>query len=141
MIEIISQQNKHKVNRKRLKELLEKLVARYGLQDPEIALVFVDNKMIRDLNLKFRKKDAATDVLSFPLKEKSRDGKFYLGDIIISVPYAYEQSASRGQTLDEELDFLTLHGFLHLLGYTHGGGIEEEQEKAKACLAGSKTWK
>ena len=76
------------------------------------------------------KKDKPTDVLSFPLGEKGPDGKFYLGDIVIAVPVAFRQARAKGHGLDRELRLLAIHGFLHLLGYDHFAGIEEEERKA-----------
>jgi probable rRNA maturation factor len=129
MIEIINQQNKYWLNVRKYKELLKRLTARYKLNNPEITLAFVDNRTIKKLNKKYLKKDAPTDVLSFPIGEKSANGKYYLGDIIISVPQAFKQCFSQEHGLERELEFLTAHGFLHLLGYEHSEGIEEEEEK------------
>lgn len=129
MIEIINQQHKYWLNVRKYKELLKRLNARYKLSNPEITLVFVDNRTIKKLNKKYLKKDAPTDVLSFPIDEKSANGKFYLGDIVISVPQAFKQCFSREHGLERELELLTAHGFLHLLGYKHSEGIEEEEEK------------
>ena len=129
MIEIINQQHKYWLNVKKYKELLKRLTARYKLNNPEITLVFVDNMAIKKLNKKYLKKDAPTDVLSFPMGEKSANGKFYLGDIVISVPEAFKQCFSQEHGLERELELLTSHGFLHLLGYEHSKGIEEEEEK------------
>ena len=129
MIEIINQQHKYWLNARKSKDLLKRLSTRYKLDDPEITLVFVDNRAIKKLNKKYLKKDAPTDVLSFPIGEKSADGKFYLGDIVISVPQAFKQCFSQEHGLEKELELLTIHGFLHLLGYEHSAGIEEEEEK------------
>lgn len=129
MIEIINQQHKYWLNVKKYKELLKRLTARYKLNNPEITLVFVDNRTIKKLNKKYLKKDAPTDVLSFPMGEKSANGKFYLGDIVISVPQAFKQCFFQEHGLERELELLTSHGFLHLLGYEHSEGIEEEEEK------------
>lgn len=131
MTEIINQQRKHRISLKKFKELLERLNKNYQLGNPEVNLVFVDTKTIRRLNRKFLKKDAATDVLSFPLGERGADGKFYLGDIVISVPQASKQSSSKKHSLEKELKLLAVHGFLHLLGYDHSAGIEEEEERIK----------
>jgi len=131
MIEIINQQNKYRINPKKFKSLFKKLVEHYRLKDPEVSLVFVDTKTIKRLNQKFLRKNAPTDVLSFPLGEKSADGKFYLGDVVISIPQALKQSLSKKQSLEKELELLTIHGFLHLLGFDHSAGIEEEEEKIR----------
>lgn len=131
MIEILNQQNKHRLRLARFRELMERLVAHYGLEDPEITLAFVTDEVIRDLNHRFLKKDHPTDVLSFPLGEEGADGRFYLGDIIISIPRAEEQSREHRHPLEREVELLTLHGFLHLKGFEHDKGLEEEEERIR----------
>lgn len=135
MIEIINQQHRYWLNIRKFKELLKRLSTHYKLNDPEITLVFTDNKAIKKLNKQYLKKDAPTDVLSFPIGEKGADGKYYLGDIVISVPQAFKQCFSEEHGLERELEFLTIHGFLHLLGYEHSEGIEEEEEKMENLLS------
>jgi probable rRNA maturation factor len=130
MIEIINRQKKYPIRTKAFKRLLGEFSARYRLADPEVTLAFVGERAIRTLNRKFLKKDRPTDVLSFPLGEKGADGKFYLGDIVIAVPVAFRQSRAKGHSLDRELRLLAIHGFLHLLGYDHSAGIEDEERKA-----------
>jgi probable rRNA maturation factor len=130
MIEIINRQKKHPVRTKSFERLLGELCARYRLADPEVTLSFVGERAIRTLNRKFRKKDKPTDVLSFSLGEKGADGKFYLGDIVIAVPVAFRQSRAKGHGLDRELRLLAIHGFLHLIGYDHSAGMDDEERKA-----------
>ncbi len=130
MIEIINRQKKHPVRTKSFERLLSDLAAQYRLADPEVTLAFVGAKAIRTLNRRFMKKDRPTDVLSFPLGEKGPDGKFYLGDIVIAVPVAARQAREKSHGLDRELRLLAIHGYLHLLGYDHFAGIEEEERKA-----------
>ncbi len=129
MIAIINRQKKRPVRTKAFERLLGELCMRYRLADPEVTLAFVGEKAVRTLNRKFMKKDRPTDVLSFPLGEKGPDGKFYLGDIVIAVPVAVRQARAKGHGLDRELRLLAIHGFLHLLGYDHFAGIEEEERK------------
>lgn len=131
MIQIINQQKKYWINTKKFKDLLKRLIHHYKLNDPEISLVFVDTRAIKRLNRLFLKKNAPTDVLSFPIREKGADNKFYLGDITISVPQAFKQCLAENHGLERELELLAIHGFLHLLGYEHFKGIEEEEEKIK----------
>jgi probable rRNA maturation factor len=134
MIEILNRQKKYRIDPGRFERLLRKLVRHYGLNRPELTLSFVDDPEIRELNRKFRKKNKATDVLSFPLMERAADGKFYLGDIVVSVATASAQAAELGHGLEGELEFLTVHGFLHLLGFDHGRGHEAEEAKIIATL-------
>ena len=129
MVTILNRQKKHRVRTKAFERLLGELARRYRLADPEVSLAFVGDRAIRTLNRKFMKKDRPTDVLSFPLGEKGPDGKFYLGDIVIAVPVAFRQARQKGHGLDRELRLLAIHGFLHLLGYDHFAGIEEEERK------------
>jgi probable rRNA maturation factor len=129
MIAILNRQKKHPVRTRAFERLLGELAARYRLADPEVSLAFVGEQAIRTLNRKFMKKDKPTDVLSFPLGEKGPDGKFYLGDIVIAVPVAVRQAREKGHSLDRELRLLAIHGYLHLLGFDHFAGIEEEERK------------
>lgn len=134
MIEIINRQRKQTINKDRYRTLLARLIDHYRLDDPEVTLAFVNNKAIRELNRKFLNKASPTDVLSFPIGEKAPDGKFYLGDIIISVPKALNQARERGRDLEKEMKILTIHGFLHLLGYEHFKGLEKEEKKITKLL-------
>ena len=134
MIEIINRQRKKTINKNRFHVLLARLVDHYGLDNPEITLAFVNNKVIQELNHKFLGKNAPTDVLSFPVGEKGADGRYYLGDIIISVPKAHEQAIDQSNSLERELEILTIHGFLHLMGYQHSKGLEKEEKKINKLL-------
>jgi probable rRNA maturation factor len=134
MIEIINRQRKRTINKNRFKVLLTRLVDHYQLEDPEVTLAFVNNQTIQELNYKFLKIDAPTDVLSFPVGEKGADGKYYMGDIIISVPKAHAQAQEKGHSLEREMEILTVHGFLHLLGYEHFKGLEKEEKKITKLL-------
>lgn len=132
MVQIINRQKKHKIREGHFRRLLQKLISFYPLPEAEVSLVFTGNSMIRRLNRQFRKKDRATDVLSFPFRERGADGHYYLGDIIISVPRAFVQCGRKKTRLEKELTRLTIHGFLHLLGHDHGPEMDKEEEKLKA---------
>lgn len=134
MTEIINRQHKYWINLKKFKSLLKRLVKHYKLDDPEISLVFSDTRTIKALNRRYLKINVPTDVLSFPLRERSVNGKFYLGDIVVSVPQAFKQCFSLNHGLERELELLVIHGFLHLLGFKHRGGIEEEESKIRNIM-------
>ena len=131
MIEILNQQRRYAIDTDRLQHLLEELIRIYNIPNPEVTLALVNDKPIKDLNRKYMDKDAPTDVLSFPIRDTGPDGKYYLGDIIISVPYAARQSRSLGHGLQREVEFLVIHGMLHLKGFEHSEGLEEEEEKIR----------
>ncbi len=99
----------------------------------ELSVTFVDNDDIKKLNAEYRSIDRETDVLSFPLYESGEialnDGKrAVLGDIVISLEKAVSQAAEYGHSLEREVAFLTVHSVLHLLGYDHETGQEDEEE-------------
>ncbi len=82
-------------------------------------LLITKNKEIKKLNHKYRKKNKPTDVLSFYLKKDEQIKNKYLGDIVISIDKAKEQSIEKNVSLENELTLLLVHGYLHLLGYDH----------------------
>lgn len=91
----------------------------------EVSVTFVDDDAIQALNSQYRNIDASTDVLSFPLGENgvydinNDTGAKLLGDIVISVPHAFDQAEKYGHDIRREIGFLTVHSMLHLLGYDH----------------------
>lgn len=122
----------------RLRYLLKKAV-RTALahenfrRDAEISLTFTDNEGIRELNRTYRDKDAATDVLSFPLYDFHAgetplgEGRVELGDIVLSLERAAEQAEELGHGFEREASFLCVHSTLHLLGYDHERSSEDEE--------------
>ncbi|SHE64817.1 probable rRNA maturation factor [Seinonella peptonophila] len=116
----------------RIKEALQMAAEVEDLPLVEVSLTLVGNERIRQLNHQFRDRDQVTDVLSFPLWEDDEDwildedeDAVSLGDIIVSVPRAMEQADEYGHSIERELSFLAVHGFLHLLGYDHQTEAEE----------------
>ncbi len=104
----------------------------------EVSVSFISNHEIKQLNEQYRHKDAATDVLSFPLGENGKwdkneeTGAYMLGDIVISAEKAFEQANMYGHTIQREIGFLTVHSMFHLLGYDHeDGGLAARQMREK----------
>ncbi|GIP25126.1 endoribonuclease YbeY [Paenibacillus sp. J23TS9] len=136
-----------------LELLLQKAGEVEGVLDGEVALTFVDDKQIHELNMEYRGIDRPTDVLSFAMNEftdeeldivyeleedeELQDMPEMLGDIIISVNRAQIQSEEYGHSLEREIGFLFVHGFLHLLGYDHQDKESEAEMmgKQEAVLA------
>ena len=120
------------------KAILATLEYENAEEDCEVSITFCDNEYIKCLNKKYRGKDSATDVLSFPLYE---DGKFdisecisgaMIGDIVISLERAEEQAKELGHGFLREVAFLAIHSTLHLLGYDHERSEEEDELQCKA---------
>ncbi len=110
--------------------------------DCELSVSFADNEGIRRLNRSFRNIDSATDVLSFPLFDYDESEGFseeyedsMLGDIVISLERAREQSEEYGHSFEREVAFLTVHSMLHLLGYDHVDSEEEELDMRRRQTA------
>ena len=101
-------------------------------KDAEVSVTFVSDAGIRRFNREYRGIDRATDVLSFPLfdggdVEDAFDGeKYQLGDVVLSLERARAQSELYGHSFEREVAFLCVHSALHLMGYDHERGEEEE---------------
>ena len=95
---------------------------RLNLKNHRITLAFLEKKAMRKLNRDFRLKDKVTDILSF----SSTDEKD-LGELALCGPLIQEQALSHGLKTREELGWLLIHGFLHLLGFEH----EKSDKRAK----------
>ena len=105
----------------------------------EVSVTFVDNEGIHGLNKKFRGVDSPTDVLSFPLFDFDGESEEppvdelmrMLGDIVISLEKAKAQAEEFGHSFEREVAFLTVHSMLHLLGYDHETGEDDETDMRK----------
>ncbi|GMA60023.1 hypothetical protein GCM10025859_04630 [Alicyclobacillus fastidiosus] len=98
----------------------------------EVSVLYVDDKEIHELNRTYRDVDRPTDVLSFAMTEgeddfPNFDAPTMLGDIVISVDKAREQAAEYNHSLEREMAFLLVHGFLHLNGYDHQDDAGERE--------------
>lgn len=123
------------------KRLLEKTLHHLNVGDDVIVSVsLVDNEFIHQMNRDYRHIDRPTDVISFAFLDgeahplellKDNTNPVCLGDIYISVEKALQQAEEYGHPLKRELQFLFVHGLLHLLGFDH---MTEEDEKEMFAL-------
>ena len=148
MIYFANEQKKHKLTNKFLLLIRKAIMATLEYEGVgggcEVSVTFTDNEGIHALNREYRNIDRPTDVLSFPQIDFENDGVdlkdvYYkiLGDIVISLEKAAEQGAEIGHSREHEAAFLTVHSTLHLLGYDHELGEDEEKEmfaKQKAII-------
>ena len=99
----------------------------------EVAVVFVDEEAMEQLHVQWMGEPGPTDVLSFPIDElrPGRDGEVsaegILGDIVVCPAVAQKQADAQGHALQTEVQMLTIHGLLHLLGFDHAEPDEEAE--------------
>jgi probable rRNA maturation factor len=101
--------------RRELARFMRQAIEATGLAG-EVSVLLTSDEAIRAFNRKYRRKDKATDVLSFPAAETAEG---VAGDLMISLETALMQAEERGHTLEMEIRLLLLHGLLHLAGYDH----------------------
>jgi len=87
--------------------------------DAELSLVFTDDAAVRALNARYRGKDAASNVLSFPVPASRGEIGPMLGDIVLAAETVRREAITQGLTLGDHLTHLLIHGFLHLVGHDH----------------------
>ena len=121
MIEVVNRQRRRKIVAKPWRDFAEKAMRAIGGDKQGATIVFVSDKLIRDLNRRFRGKDYATDVLSFRLEAEAFElaKQTDLGEVVISVERAIEQAKQNSLSFSGEVKQLILHGLLHLAGYDH----------------------
>ena len=123
-----------------VRKVLETGLKVLAVKDPvEISVTFVDNETIRTLNRDYRGVDQVTDVLSFAQEEgaefiQPQGAPRMLGDIIIALERAVEQSNEYYHSLEREVGYLTAHGLLHLLAM-----IIKQKRKDTRC-GSLKSW-
>lgn len=127
MTEVFNETNEKLKEIDELLDLIEFMAKYMGEEDSEFNVIIVDNEKIHEINKTYRNIDRETDVISFALNDDETCNSFIrvLGDIYISIDKAKSQAEEYGHSLKRELSFLTVHGFLHLLGYDH---MEKEDE-------------
>lgn len=131
------EENKEYIDK--INQVLEKCFLEENLQDLNlyISVTLTIPSKIKELNKEYRNIDRETDVLSFPMFEKTEIDEIVakqeimpveetIGDIIISVERVEEQAKEYGHSFERELSYMLVHGFYHLMGYDH---IEEEDKK------------
>ena len=92
--------------------------------DAEISIRLCDDDEIRALNLAWRNKDKATNVLSFPAPAGNQGP--LIGDIVVAFEYVSEEARDAGRSLRDHLTHMIVHGLLHLLGFDHENPFDAE---------------
>ena len=121
MIEVVNRQRRVALDEGHWRGFAAAALKKIGAGETGATVVFVSDRVMRELNGKFRGRDTTTDVLSFPVEQAAFEKRAgaTLGDLLISVEQAARQAEENGLTLEEEIAQLILHGLLHLCGYDH----------------------
>ena len=121
MIEVVNRQRKLPLDCVPWQEFVRKALLVMPVDAAGVTIVFVSDRVMRELNRRWRQTDETTDVLSFPAEQdqfEKLEG-LSLGDVVISVEQAARRAAEHDLQFDEEVSQLILHGLLHLCGYDH----------------------
>lgn len=110
-------------------------LASEGADGEGVTLLLTDDEAVRDLNARFRSKDAPTNVLSFPAPTNPEK---HLGDVALAFGVCAREADEQGKPLGHHLQHLVVHGVLHLLGYDHMSEDEAEAMEGleRVVLAG-----
>ena len=113
-----------------LYKIIDRTLELEKVTSSNFSIVFIDDKKMHELNKNYRGIDRTTDVLSFAFEDNNKIcyNIRQLGEIYISISKMKKQAKDYGHSEKRELAFLVVHGLLHLLGYDHTLGIEEEKE-------------
>lgn len=129
-IYVVEDEKKHKLDVKKYRDIIKRVFK--TVDDNHImTVIFVDKETIHSINRDYRGVDRVTDVISFALHDNdecefTEESEIELGDIFICVDRAIEQASDYGHSVEREIGFLAVHGYLHLCGYDH---MTEEDEK------------
>ena len=102
-----------------------------------VNVVLTDSNNIKNINKEHRGIDEITDVLSFPMYEKSEleniklENEDILGDMVVSVEKVQEQAKEYGHSFERELAYMIVHSFYHLLGYDHMNETDKKEMRQK----------
>lgn len=120
---------KYKEDYKYLDDVINHTLEKLNIKNAYLSVIFIDDEEMHAMNKEYRGIDRTTDVLSFALEDNDTYVPVIrqLGDIFVSIPKMQEQAKEYSHSEKRELSFLVCHGLLHLLGYDHTKGKEEEK--------------
>lgn len=126
-IEVLNRQRLYPIDTAHAASLAREVLNRIERQDASLTISFIRDRQMRQLNRDYRGFDKPTDVLSFAYHEGEEfadiaalEGEtVHLGDVVISVETAARYATELGLSFAREIEFLVIHGTLHLAGYDH----------------------
>ena len=143
-IQIRSHQRIHGLSNQKIKQNLETVLSDLDCKEAELSILFTDDIEISRLNKRYLKRNGPTNVLAFPISggPPPDPETGMLGDVVISVDRAISESKTVGETLEETIFRLLIHGVLHLLHYDHEKSpaeadlMEKEQKRLLSLIRG-----
>jgi rRNA maturation RNase YbeY len=120
-----------------IRRVAQSILVQAGHPTAQLSLSLVGKTRMRSLNRKYRGRDYPTDVLAFPMESMGEQTEIFLGDVVICLPIAIGQASRFGNSADQEILRLLIHGTLHLLGYDHEQSPREAtrmQRKERAMV-------
>ncbi|MBW2186190.1 MAG: rRNA maturation RNase YbeY [Deltaproteobacteria bacterium] len=131
MIYIENQQKNHEIAMAGLKTVAKTILSALECpEETELSIVIVDDEQIQEINRDYLQRDKPTNVISFAQQEGEGAGicPELLGDVVISADTAQRDALDAEVSFFSEISFLLIHGILHLLGYDHERGTQEQAE-------------
>ncbi|MHB8828897.1 MAG: rRNA maturation RNase YbeY [Syntrophales bacterium] len=132
-VSLNNKQKKAAIDTNRLRRSVKRLLKELQRENGELSVLIVDDEQIRAINRDYLERDRPTNVISFAMTE-GEGGNIHpelLGDIVISAETAVRDALAGDLPLMDEMEFLMIHGLLHLLGYNHENVGHEEAERMK----------
>ena len=140
-IEVINRQRLRVINKDRAARLSRAVLDQIGRPEAILTILFIRDRAMRHLNNDYRGIDRATDVLSFAYHEDAGpwvgDETYHIGDLVISVETAERYAREQGLSFEREIEYLVIHGALHLAGYDHetdNGEMNRLERKLRKAL-------
>ncbi|UCC80416.1 MAG: rRNA maturation RNase YbeY [Candidatus Zixiibacteriota bacterium] len=127
-VKLLLSDRRFSIDRRRLKTLVKMVMGKESARNRGVNIVYCTDKLIKELNARYLNKNLVTDVLAFELKD-SGDGGF-LGEVYVNLQQARRQALENGVNYREEVERLTVHGVLHLLGY----GDRDKEKRRKMWI-------
>lgn len=125
MVKLLLSDRRFIIDRHRLKTLVKMVMEKESAGKSGVNVVYCTDKLIKELNARYLNKNLVTDVMAFELKEAGNGG--FLGEVYVNLQQARRQALENGINYGEEVERLTVHGVLHLLGY----GDEDKEDRRK----------
>jgi rRNA maturation RNase YbeY len=144
-IEVINKQRLQNIARPKIESLGQAVLMQIDRADYCATITFIRDRAMRQLNRDYRYIDQPTDVLAFAYHDQMSDNEpdhdpTFLGDVVISVETAARYASEQGITFATEVNWLVIHGLLHLAGYDHetdNGEMRRLERRLRKELLGS----